>query len=97
MGLDVTRLLPVATRDFQKVLESMDLDAFTDLVLRRTEWALNSLVLGSESFCREMIAHFHLQTALVNRPFRLAEGVFNTHLRAGPHSFGRQRASEFVR
>lgn len=58
------------------------------LAFRRTEWALNSLVLGSESFCREMIARSNLQTALVNRPFRLAEGLFNTHLRAGPHSFG---------
>ena len=77
--------LPLESQAF---LESMNLDEFMDLVLRRSEWALNSLVLGSETFCRDMIARFHLQTALVNRPFRLAEDLFNTHMRAGPHAYG---------
>ncbi len=48
--------LPIESVDLQKAMASFNLDEIAVLVLRRTEWMMQSLVMGSESFCRDMIA-----------------------------------------
>ncbi len=58
-----------------------------DLVLRRTQWAVYSLVLGSEEFCRTMMDRFKIRPlAAHSNPYALTDTLFNTHQRAGPHA-----------
>lgn len=79
--------LEVDVAELQKALSSWKLDEMADWVFRRTEWAWQSLALGSESYCRAVIQRFKLQSPGCNQPFTLGSGLCNTHMRAGPHSF----------
>ncbi len=73
--------------DIEKLVNDTSIKEFIDLVFRRTAWAANSLILGSEAFCRKMINHFGLQPLTYGNPmpFRLSGVLCNAHRRAGPH------------
>ncbi len=73
--------LPPDSSDLLKVLRALDLDVMTDMVLRRTEW-LTSLVLGSEAFCRGVMARDDLQSSGQNQPYRFVQGPYISQLRA---------------
>jgi putative transposase len=79
---------PVAMAEIKELVEKIDIKDFADLALRRTRWAANSLILGSEAFCREMIGRFGLQPLGREHPvpFQLTSVLCNGHMRAGPHA-----------
>ena len=76
---------PVTDAEVEVPATQIDIADFSDLVLKRTRWMSNSLVLGSEEFCSEMIARFTLQAARYNgpRPFELSSGLYNGRQRDG--------------
>ncbi len=75
--------------EIEKLVNDTSVKEFMDLVFRRTTWAANSLILGSEAFCRNMIDQFKLQPMTFGNPtpFRLSSALCNGHQRAGPHAF----------
>ena len=85
-GVDETASFPATHAELEALAAQVDLTEFSELVLRRTRWMINSLVLGSEGFCSEMIARFTLQAARYRgpRPFELGGGLYNGRQRAGP-------------
>lgn len=79
-------VLPQTVSGFESVMSQQEVDHLVSLTLRRTQWLVHSLVLGSEQFCRRIIEEFRLQPGQLGQgePFRLAMNLCNEHIRAGP-------------
>lgn len=77
---------PVDHAELEALVSRVDVGEIASLVLRRTRWMIDSLVLGSEGFCAEMIACFSLQPGRYDepRPFKLGGCLYNGRQRAGP-------------
>ena len=77
---------PTEHAELEALVSRVDVAEIAGLVLRRTRWMINSLILGSEGFCSEMIARFSLQTGHYDgpRPFALGGCLYNGRQRAGP-------------
>jgi len=83
-GKQLATGLPKEIADLQRIVASVNVDSLMETSLKRTQWLVNSIVLGSEGFCQDMIRRFRLQPGRVNRPRAVNEGLYNSHQRAGP-------------
>ncbi len=87
-GLHVgQRCYPCDHETIELLVADVDIPSMVDLAFRRSRWAVNSLFLGSKSFCAEMMTQHGLKPWWQEHPepFGLAPGLFNGHQRAGPH------------
>ena len=74
---------PTDLDDLQTAFPYLEPKLFHEWVTKRQDWIYRSLVLGSESYCSEMIDRHKLQSPGLNRPYSLGNGLFNAHIRAG--------------
>ena len=83
---DEGAVFPVDLAELDALVAQVALANLVRLVVRRTRWMVQGLVLGSKGFCSEMIARFSLQPGRYNgpRPFDLGGNLYNGHQRAGP-------------
>jgi len=77
---------PCEIAELEKVVDECDIEEILSLVVRRTRWITDSLILGGKAFCQEIIARFNLQPSKgkEGQPFSLQSGLYNSRQRAGP-------------
>ncbi len=77
---------PCEIAELEKMVDEFDVHEILSLVVRRTRWITDSLVLGGKGFCLEIIARFNLQPSKgkEGQPFQLQSGLFNSRQKAGP-------------
>ena len=76
----------VLTNDLSEIralIERTDMESLMALAFQRTSWLVNSAILGSHTYCREMIQKFRLQSGNLKgpTPFEISPGLWNSQRR----------------